>query len=50
VSTFFNDNVGVRTDIRYFRALGGNDPADEEFFNIADFDYWRWNAGVTFRF
>jgi opacity protein-like surface antigen len=48
---FFNDNVGLRGDIRYFRTVGGtgsdDDLVDLEF---EDFDFWRGTVGVTFRF
>lgn len=55
---FFSDNVGLRGDIRYFRALeqGDDDDPDEdddfidEDFGLEDFDYWRATIGVTFRF
>jgi opacity protein-like surface antigen len=45
---FFSDNVGVRADIRYFRAFAGDD--DEDLFAVSDFDFWRASIGVTFRF
>jgi opacity protein-like surface antigen len=50
VMGFFNDNVGVRGDIRYFRALV-DEEEDEEFdISFGDFDFWRGSVGVTFRF
>jgi len=48
---FFGDDIGIRGDVRYFRAFeGGGD--DDEFpdFELADFDFWRATVGVTFRF
>ena len=48
---FFSDSVGIRGDVRYFRAFaGGGD--DDEFpeFELSDFDFWRASVGVTFRF
>ena len=56
VHVFFSDNVGLRGDVRYFRALEQDD--DElDFEDVADiglgledFDYWRASVGVTFRF
>ena len=47
--TFFGDNIGLRADIRYFRALqkgddGGND------LDLSNFSFWRGTLGVTFRF
>ena len=50
---FFNDNVGIRADIRYFRALQQDNDDDDEFFDdlaFEDFDFWRGTIGVTFRF
>jgi opacity protein-like surface antigen len=47
---FFNDNVGLRGDIRYFRSL--QDPEEDNEFDIdfGTFDFWRGTVGVTFRF
>jgi opacity protein-like surface antigen len=58
VHVFFNDNVGFRGDVRYFRALGQEDDDDpeedddffDEDFGLTDFDYWRATAGITIRF
>lgn len=56
VHVFFNDNIGLRGDVRYFRGLEQNDEVDEndDFFDtdfgLEDFDYWRATLGVTFRF
>lgn len=46
----FNDNVGWRTDVRYFRAVV--DPEEDNEFDTAfgNFDYWRATAGLTFSF
>lgn len=51
---YFNDNVGLRGEFRYFRSLedeGGDgfllDPRD---FNLGDFDFWRFTVGVAFKF
>ena len=46
---FFADNIGLRADLRYFRALqkgddGGND------LDLSNFSFWRGTLGVTFRF
>jgi opacity protein-like surface antigen len=46
---FFNDNVGVRGDLRYFRGLQDDDENDLDL-DLADFDFWRATVGVTFRF
>jgi opacity protein-like surface antigen len=53
VMVFFNDNVGVRGDLRYFRSVSGNDQTDADDFlgiDFGSFDFWRGTAGVTFRF
>ena len=47
VNIFFVDNVGIRGDVRYFRAFAGDD--EELDFDLSDFDFWRATAGVTFR-
>jgi opacity protein-like surface antigen len=46
----FNENVGWRTDLRYFRAVV--DPELDNEFDTAfgSFDYWRATAGLTFSF
>ena len=46
VHIFFNDDIGINGDIRYFRALQQSD--DE--FSFEDFDFWRAVVGLTFRF
>jgi opacity protein-like surface antigen len=50
VAGFFNDNVGIRGDIRYFRSLSDNQPDDDLDLGLSDFDFWRATVGVTFRF
>lgn len=47
---FFNDNVGIRGDIRYFRSLQDNQPDDEFDLALSDFDFWRATVGLTIRF
>ena len=50
---FFNDNLGFRGDLRYFRGLEQQDDDDEfdvDDFGLEDFDYWRATVGITFRF
>jgi len=42
---FFGDHVGMRGDLRYFRA--GFDNLD--IFDVEKVDFWRWSIGVTFR-
>jgi opacity protein-like surface antigen len=47
---YFNDNIGIRGDIRYFRSLqdsqSDNDPLD---LSLGSFDFWRGSVGLTFR-
>jgi opacity protein-like surface antigen len=55
VTAFFNDHVGLRGDVRYFRSLQGEagadgiiiDPRD---FDLGDFDFWRATVGLSLRF
>jgi opacity protein-like surface antigen len=49
VQGFFNDRVGIRGDIRYFRSLQDNEPDSEFDLALSDFDFWRGTVGVTFR-
>ena len=46
---FFSDNVGLRGDVRYVRSFQNfsDDPSDP--FDLGDFDFWRANIGVVFR-
>jgi opacity protein-like surface antigen len=45
----FNENIGLRGDIRYFRSLQDNEPDDEFDLALSNFDFWRGTVGVTFR-
>jgi opacity protein-like surface antigen len=44
-----SDNVGLRGDIRYYRALSDPDEDNEFDIDFGDFDFWRATGGVTFR-
>jgi len=46
---FFSDNVGLRADIRYFRALQKGDDGGSDL-DVGDLRFWRGTLGVTFRF
>jgi len=46
---FFNDNVGIRGDIRFFRSLRDTDP-DGIDIELGGFKFWRGTVGVTFKF
>jgi opacity protein-like surface antigen len=49
VMGFFSDRVGVRGDLRYFRAIAkGND--GQEDYDLGAFRFWRGTVGVSFRF
>ena len=51
VHGYFNDHVGLRGDLRYFRLLQDNDPSTNDMdLALADFNFWRGSIGVTFRF
>jgi hypothetical protein len=51
VHGYFNDNVGLRGDLRYFRLLGdtNSDPNNLDL-GFSSFNFWRATVGVTFRF
>jgi hypothetical protein len=46
---FFNDRVGLRGDLRYFRSLQDRDPGDDLDLGLANFNFWRGTVGVTLR-
>jgi opacity protein-like surface antigen len=45
----FNDNVGLRGDLRYFRSLQDNEPDNDLDLTLGSFDFWRGTVGLTFR-
>jgi opacity protein-like surface antigen len=55
INAYFNDHVGLRGDIRYFRSLQGEagadgviiDPRD---FDLGDFSFMRATVGLNLRF
>jgi len=47
---YFNDSVGIRGDIRYFRSLEDNEPDDEFDVALGSFSFWRGTVGLVFRF
>ena len=49
IQGYFNENVGIRGDIRYFRSFQDNEPDDEFDLALSSFDFWRGTVGVTFR-
>jgi hypothetical protein len=46
----FNDHVGWRTDVRYFRAIVDDEEDNEFDVGLGSFDFWRATAGLTFTF
>jgi opacity protein-like surface antigen len=50
VMAFFSEHVGLRADVRYFRALTDDDPGGGVDFDLADLDFWKWDIGAAFRF
>jgi len=48
VMGFFNDHVGLRGDLRYFRTVNSNFPDSFDFDN-GDFHYWRAGIGLVIR-
>jgi outer membrane protein with beta-barrel domain len=51
VHGYFNDHVGLRGDLRYFRLLGDNNPSPNDLdLALQSFNFWRGTIGVTFRF
>jgi opacity protein-like surface antigen len=53
VMAFFNEHVGVRTDVRYFRTLTDSDSQsgiDDINFNLGDLNFWKWDVGAAFKF
>lgn len=50
IAGFFNDKIGLRGDIRYFRSLQDNEPDDEFDLAVSDFRFWRGTVGLIFRF
>ena len=49
VNAQFNDNVGVRGDLRYFRSLQDNEADNDLDLSLGSFDFWRGTVGLTFR-
>ncbi len=45
----FNDQVGIRGDVRYFRAVQDNVADNDLDLDFGSFNFWRGTVGVTFR-
>lgn len=51
ITGFFSDSVGIRGDVRYFRALRDIEVEDEDLdIRLGGLDFWRGSVGITFRF
>jgi hypothetical protein len=50
VMTFFNEHVGVRADVRYFRTLTDDDAGEGLDFDLGDLNFWKWDVGAAFKF
>lgn len=50
VMGFFNSNVGIRGDVRYFRSFRGSDSDTVTGLALSDFNFWRGSVGVSFKF
>jgi hypothetical protein len=50
VMAFFNDHVGIRGDVRYFRTLTDKDSDSGFDFDLGDLNFWKWDIGAAFRF
>lgn len=49
VNAQFNENVGVRGDLRYFRSMQDNEADNDLDLSLGSFDFWRGTVGLTFR-
>ncbi len=49
VMGFFSNNVGLRGDVRYFRAFRGTS-SNASGLALSDFKFWRGSLGVSFKF
>ena len=47
---FFNDHIGVRGDVRYFRTVRDDDAGSGIDFDLGGLDFWKWDVGAAFRF
>jgi hypothetical protein len=47
---FFNEHVGIRGDIRYFRTLTDDNPGGGVDLDFGDLNFWKWDVGAAFKF
>jgi hypothetical protein len=53
IMAFFNDHIGLRGDVRYFRTLTDSNTEsglDDVDFDLGDLNFWKWDVGAAFRF
>ncbi|MEO5739135.1 MAG: outer membrane beta-barrel protein [Vicinamibacterales bacterium] len=50
VMAFFNENVGIRGDVRYFRTVNDNNPGSGLDFDLGTQRFWKWDIGAAFKF
>jgi len=50
VMAYFNDNVAIRGDVRFFRRVSNDSDDDSIDVSLDSFKFWRGTVGVTFRF
>src|SRR5687767_12455165 len=53
VMAFFNEHIGLRGDVRYFRTLNDSDPesgVDDLDFRLGNLNFWKWDVGAAFKF
>jgi len=50
VMGFFNNNVGLRGDVRYFRSFQGGDAGSLTGLALGNLNFWRGSVGVSFKF
>jgi opacity protein-like surface antigen len=53
VMAFFNEHIGLRGDIRYFRTLNDTDSEtgfDDLDLRLGDLNFWKWDVGAAFKF
>jgi opacity protein-like surface antigen len=46
----FNQHVGMRGDVRYFRSVQDSEEGRDIDFDLGGFNFWRASLGVSFRF
>ena len=46
---YFNDRIGIRGDLRYFRSLQDTQANTNLDLSLGNFDFWRGSVGLTFR-